>query len=295
MLQLILHPARLCLHASLLMVGWGWLASEITFAQQKSVASAVRSMAEAIAPNSVSVPEPAPSMLPSSVQLDPLNSPYPVPWSWVLANLSAPPGREVAHTQYYRSPSLLSPDGRYATYSRIQMQISPDFTQSRVSSVLFLENLRSGDLRTITASSPLAMSESAQSPQPTHSESAAPGTIAILIPIAWSETGDRLLAREFESIFGSDIASDYAVIWDSRLNRTRTVAPTRIQYTNAVLLGWSRANPEQILFRVGNIGDPQWPLWTVDLSGQTTAAPSDRPQVFGRFVNSIWTGPQAQP
>ena len=292
MLQLILHPAQLCLHASLLMVGWILLASEITLAQQRYVANAVRSLAEATAPHSVSVPESAPPMPPSSIQLDPLNSPYPIPWNWVLANLTASPGSVGAYTQYYRSQSLISPDGRYAAYSRIQMQIYPDFTQSRVSSVLFLENLRTGDLRTITASSPLALGESWQQSQP---EEPGAGTIAILIPIAWSETGDRLLAREFESVFGSDIASDYAVIWDGPSNRTRTIAPTRIQYTNAVLLGWSKTHPEQALFRAGSLGDSQWPLWTVDVTGQTTAAPSDRPQIFGRFVNSIWTGPQTQP
>lgn len=274
------------------MVGWVLLISDITIAQSQSVAKAVRSLAEATSPNSVPVPEPASPMSPSTVQLDPLNSPYPVPWNWVLANLTASPGTKVGHTQYYRSQSLISPDGRFAAYSRIQMQIDPDFSQSRVSSVLFLEDLRAGDLRTIAASSPLSSTEGSQLSQP---EAAMAGTIAILIPIAWSEAGDRLLAREFESIFGSDIASDYAVIWDRPSNRTRTVAPTRIQYTNAVLLGWSQAHPEQTLFRAGNIGDSQWPLWTVDVTGQTTAAPSDRPQVFGRFVNSIWTGPQAQP
>lgn len=231
-------------------------------------------------------------MPPTSVQLDPLNSPHPIPWNWVLANLSATPHHETASIQYYRSQSLLSPDGRYAAYSRIQMQIRPDFTQSRVSSVLFLENLRTGDLRTITASSPLSLSGENLEVDPA---AAAAGTIAILIPIAWSEAGDRILAREFESVFGSDIASDYAVIWDRQLNRTSTVAPTRIQYTNAVLLGWSQAHPEQALFRAGNIGDLEWPLWTVDLAGQTTTAPSDRPQIFGRSVNSIWTGPQSHP
>ncbi|MBD1862030.1 MULTISPECIES: hypothetical protein [Trichocoleus] len=226
----------------------------------------------------------------SSVQLDPLNSPHPIPWNWVLANLTVTEDSEAAHRQYYRSQSLISPDGQYAAYSRIQMQVHPDFTQSWVSSVLFLENLRTGDLRTITASSPLSMSG-----QPTEVDpaEAVAGTIAILVPIAWSATGDRILAREFESIFGSDIASDYAVIWDRQLNRTSTVAPTRIQYTNAVLLGWSQAHPEQTLFQAGNLGESPWPLWTVDLAGQTTAAPRDRPQVFGRSVNSIWTGPQS--
>ena len=239
-------------------------------------------------PNSSQDPASAPPMRSQSVQLDPLNSPHPVPWNWVLANLTAAPETESAQIRYYRSQALISPDGRYSAYSRIQMQVHPDFTQNRISSVLFLENLATGDLRTIIASSPLA-----EQPGMTATDQPLTGTIAILIPVAWSETGDRILAREFESIFGSDIASDYAVIWDRQRNHTRTVAPTRIQYTNAVLLGWSQAHPEQALFRAGNIGEAQWPLWTVDLTGRTTAAPEDQPLVFGRFVNSIWTGPQA--
>lgn len=224
-----------------------------------------------------------------SVQLDPLNSPHPIPWNWVLANLTTTPAEQGSQIRYYRSQALVSPDGQYSAYSRIQMRVHTDFTQSRVSSVLFLENLRTGDLRTIVASSPLAD----QAPTAPKTQPAPNGTIAILIPVAWSESGDRILAREFESIFGSDIASDYAVIWDRQLNRTSTVAPTRIQYTNAVLLGWSQTHPEQTLFRAGNMGEPQWPLWTVDLTGRTAAAPEDQPLVFGQSVNSIWTGPQA--
>jgi hypothetical protein len=226
-----------------------------------------------------------------SVQLDPLNSPHPIPWNWVLANLTVTSAEPRSQVRYYRSQALVSPDGNYSAYSRIQMRVHPNFTQSRVSSVLFLENLKTGDLRTIVASSPLA-DPTPTIPQP-QSQPAPEGTIAILIPVAWSESGDRILAREFESIFGSDIASDYAVVWDRQLNHTSTVAPTRIQYTNAVLLGWSQTHPDQTLFRAGNLGDSKWPLWTVDLTGRTTAAPEDQPLVFGQSINSIWTGPQA--
>ncbi|PSB68033.1 hypothetical protein C7B61_02990, partial [filamentous cyanobacterium CCP1] len=77
--------------------------------------------------------------------------------------------------RYYRSQSLISPDGQYAAYSRIQMQLSADFTQSRVASVLFLENLRTGELQTITASSPFADNPFLSG------EPNSPGTIAILI------------------------------------------------------------------------------------------------------------------
>jgi hypothetical protein len=218
---------------------------------------------------------------------DPLDSPYPVPWNWVLAMLAERETVSYPKFRYYRSQSLISPDGEYAAYSRIQLQLSEDFTQSRVASVLFLENLQTGELQTITASSPFA-------DNPFQSGELNPtGTIAILIPVAWSETSDRVLAREFESIFGSDIASDFAVVWDRRTNRTYTIAPTVVQYSNAVLLGWSQSNPQQVLFRAGMLGQTDWSMYAVDVQGQTAYASHDQPVTFGRVVNSIWSGPQA--
>jgi hypothetical protein len=227
-----------------------------------------------------------------SVQIDPLNSPYPIPWNWVLATQAEIAQSQTPYLRYYRSQSLLSPDGQYAAYSRIQMQVSPTFTQSRVSSVLFLENLQTGDLQTITASSPLA-NDSSFADQHAASDPAETGTIAILIPIAWSEQSDRILAREFESVFGSDIASDYAVVWDRQLSRTYTIAPTRVQYSNAILLGWSRTRPELVLFQTGNLGEEQLHQWAVDFDGCTAAAVEDQPVAFGQLVNHVWAGPQA--
>ncbi len=227
-------------------------------------------------------------MTPQPVQIDPLNSPYPVPWNWVLATQAEINPSSALELRYYRSQSLISPDGQYAAYSRIQMRVRPDYTQSQVSSVLFIENLRTGDLQTITASSPFS-----DNPFTAAEGVDQKGKIAILIPVAWSETGDRVLAREFESILGSDIASDYAVVWDRKLNRAHTLAPSRIQYSNAILLGWSQTHPNRVLFRAGYMGDESWPLWAVDLTGQTVLAAEDQPVTFGRLVNSIWAGPQA--
>lgn len=227
-------------------------------------------------------------MKPPSVQVDPINSPYPVPWTWVMATLSDQRILPETKFRYYRSPSLISPDGQYAAYSRIQVRLSSHFTQTQVASTLFLENLTTGDLQTITASSPFANNPFAPS-----DGSQQPGTIAILIPIAWSEESDRILAREFESIFGSDIASDFAVVWDRPSNRTYTLAPNHVQYSNAVLLGWSQSHPGQVLFRTGMIGNEDWSLYAVDVRGQTAHADDDRPITYGQVVNSIWSGPQA--
>lgn len=223
------------------------------------------------------------------LQLDPLNSPYPVPWNWVQAMLTESPSLTTPTLRYYRSPALISPSGEYAAYSRIQIQVQPSFTQSRVGSVLFLENLRTGDLQTITAASPFA-----DNPFIADSEPGRAGTIAILIPVAWSESGDRILAREFESLFGTDLASDYAVVWDRQQNRTQTIAPTQVEYSNAVLLGWSQSDPTQVLFRAGNLGDEEWGIWAVSVDGDTVAATAaDQPIVFGQVVNNVWAGPQA--
>lgn len=191
-------------------------------------------------------------------------------------------------TRYYRSPSLKSPDGQYAAYSRIQMTVVPDFTQSRISSVLFLENLRTGNLKTITAESPLS-----ETLFPTQTEAPPAGAIAMLIPISWSADSRFVLAREFESLFGSGLASDYAVIWDCQQGYTYTVSPTRIQYSHAVLLGWSQFYPNRVLFRAGEMGEDPWRLWTVDQTGTTSASPNDQPAVYGEVLTHIWAGPQS--
>jgi hypothetical protein len=169
------------------------------------------------------------------------------------------------------------------------MQVEPEYFRSYVTSVLFLENLRTGDLQAITPASPLADNPFLQ----TGVDLA--GRISIVIPVSWSEKGDRLLAREFESLFGSDLASDYAVVVDRQRNRVKTLAPTKVEYTNAILLGWSQLQPEQVLFRAGCMGDEHWQQWTVDLNGQTLLAKGDRPLTYGQAIHSIWTGPQMQP
>jgi len=228
-------------------------------------------------------------MIEPEVPIDPLNSAYPIPWNWVLATYAEFGDNHNIGSRFYRSPSLVSPDGQYAAYSRIQMQAEPELFGSRVTSVMFLENLQTGDLRTITASSPLA-----DNPFGSSNETSVPGTISILIPVSWSESGDRILARQFEGMLNSSDASDYAVVWDRRNNHTSTLSPQRVQYTNAVLLGWSKIDSECVLFRAGNLGDESWPVWSVSIDGKTQLASQDRPIVYGQVLNQVWTGAQAR-
>jgi hypothetical protein len=193
---------------------------------------------------------------------------------------------KTAAFRYYRSQSLVSPDGSFAAYSRIQLQLSPEITQSRIASILFVERLATGELQTVTPAAPFA-----DNPFVAEALLNQPGTIAMLIPIAWSEDGERLLAREFESKFCSSLASDFAVVWERNFNRTYTLAPTQIQYSNAVLLGWSQAYPDHVLFQAGQMGEENWPLYAVDTSGQTLQVPNDQPLAFGQYANGFW-GPQ---
>ncbi len=238
--------------------------------------------------SSKEVVDPAPEIDRPLVQSDPLDSPHPVPWNWVLATQAQVSVKGGSGVRYYRSRSLVSPDGQYAAYSRIQLDVQPELYRSRVTSVMFLENLKTKELRVITASSPLAEHQFSKNP-----EASKPGTIAILIPVSWSPGGDRLLARQFEGLFSTSDASDYAVVWDRQSNSTSTITPGDVQYSNAVLLGWSQTNPSQVLFRAGELGDEKPPLWAVNLKGQTVAALEDKPLIVGQLVNYLWAGPQA--
>ena len=239
---------------------------------------------------SMEVPEEiAPDMIETGVQIDPLDSPHPVPWNWVLATNAQLSASNSFGLRYYRSQPLLSPDGKYAAYSRISMKGQPQLYNSRVTSVMFLENLQTGDLRTITASSPLS-----DNPLVGSEAGDMPGTFSILIPVSWSGSSDRLLARQFEGIFNTGDATDYAVIWDRSQNRVTTVAPQGVDYSNAVLLGWSQIDSDRVLFRAGELGEENWPVLSVDFSGNTALALEDEPIVYGKLVNQVWTGPQAR-
>jgi hypothetical protein len=204
-----------------------------------------------------------------------------------MALLAQASAQKTMGLHYYRSQSLISPDQRYAAYSRLQFQVYPEAYRSHLTSLLFVENLQTGDLQAITPASPLAENPFLDS------EADRTGHISIVLPVSWSERGDRLLAREFESLFGSDIASDYAVIVEQQDYRVSTVAPTSLHYTTAILLGWSLKYPDRALFRVGMLGDEtSWHLWAVDARGQMSPTDADAPTTFGQVSTTLWTGPQ---
>lgn len=185
---------------------------------QLTLAQSINVIASAATPT-LTVEEQALTPLPSE---DPLNSPHPIPWEWVMDTQANVSTNRDGGVRYYRTSSVVSPDGDYAAYSRIQMFAQPELYRSRVNSMMFIENLRTGKLRQLKSSFPHPENPSVEGDP-------VPGTISILTPVGWSRKSDRLLARRFEGVFNSSDATDVAVIWDRQHDRSASVAPSQHQ------------------------------------------------------------------
>jgi hypothetical protein len=207
---------------------------------------------------------------------DPIASPYPIPWGWVEKAQSEVTRSGRAEVRSYQSEQMVSPDGEYTAYSQIRMRVEPQFTASQISSALVIKHRPTGQIQQIELPTRL-LRNSARPSDLT-------GTIAILWPVGWSQTGDRLLIRNFVALTSSDIASDSAVVWYRQSKRTATICPQSVDYDTAVLMGWSATHPNQLLFRTSLLGDSQEQLWAVNEQGQTIAAPGDRPLIYGQRV-----------
>ncbi|MGB6299696.1 MAG: hypothetical protein WBF90_26455 [Rivularia sp. (in: cyanobacteria)] len=232
---------------------------------------------------------------PSEVsQQDPIGSPHPVPWKWITATQETVSSKTGSGVRYYRSAPVISPDGRYSIYSRVKLEVKPQMHKSRVSSVLFVEDRETNNLKVVASTSalidPLLKAKGMRG-----EVSQIPGKIGVLVPVGWSENGERFLARKFEGLFNTAHASDQALIWNRQKNRANTVAPSQKnhQYDIAVLLGWSKNAPDNVVFQAGEMGQETWPTITVANDGKTIATPEvDQPTTFGRKVNDVWAGPQ---
>jgi hypothetical protein len=225
-------------------------------------------------------------------QEDPLNSPYPIPMKWINQTQETV-GAKGGGVRYYRSSPVTSPDGRYRVYSRVQLEVKPEQYNSRVSSVLFIEDKQSKKLRVVASTS---LNNDVLVNTKAAPDANGEGTIGVLVPVSWSEKGDRFLARRFEGVMNTSDVSDYAVIWHRERDRANTVEPTRQGGEHekiAILLGWSKTQPNHVMFRTGELGDENWPLVTVSDEGKTTGAANvDQPVTFGNRVSDIWAGPQ---
>jgi hypothetical protein len=227
---------------------------------------------------------------------DPIGSPHPIPWKWIMATQEAIGSKGGSGVRYYRSVPVVSPDGKYVVYSRVRLEVKPEMYNSRVTSVLFVEEVQTKKLRVIASTALLSdplLQTKAQSPEPTEGN----GKIGVLVPVSWSEKGDRFLARKFEGIFNTADSTDHAVIWDRQNNQANTVSPVQAEDEHekiAVLLGWSKSQPDHVLFRAGELGDEDWPLVKVAIDGKTvnTNIDTDQPITFGQKLTDVWGGPQ---
>ncbi len=227
-------------------------------------------------------------------QQDPIGSPHHIPWQWIQATQEAISSKGGSGVRYYRSVPVVSPDGRYAMYSRVQLEVRPEMYNSRVSSVLFIEDRQTRQLQVVTSTSSLSdplLKVNVSSPN-TDTQ----GSIGVLVPVSWSEKGERFLARKFEGLMNSSDATDRAVIWDRQKNNTNTVSPNEGENDAekiAILLGWSKTQPNSVLFRTGEIGsEEKWPLMAVTDDGKTVAANAvDQPITFGEKAKEVWENP----
>jgi hypothetical protein len=228
-------------------------------------------------------------------QTDPINSPHPIPWQWIMDTQEVVGAKGGSGVRYYRSKPVISPDGKYAIYSRVQMDVKPEMHNSRVNSVLFVEDRETKRLRVMASTSvvidPLLKRQASLAEQPDSD-----GKIGVLVPVSWSEKGDRFLARKFVAIFNTADATDQAVIWDRQQNNLNVVSPVESQDDHekiSILLGWSKKKPNNVLFRSGELGEENWPLLQVANDGRTVdiSAEGDQAVTFGER-GSIWADPQ---
>ncbi len=226
-------------------------------------------------------------------QQDPLGSSYPIPWQWIQATQEAISSRNGRGTRYYRSLPVVSPDGRYAIYSRVQLEVEPEMYNSRVTSVLFVEDRQTRKLQVINTTS--AMSDPLLKSRKSSPDRDRAGAIGVLVPVSWSKNGACFLARKFEGVMNTSDLTDHAVIWDRQKNHTSTVAPSpgkNDQEKIAVLLGWSTTHPDHALFRAGEMGEENWSLVTVASDGTSiTGNEADQPITFGQKARELWAEP----
>jgi hypothetical protein len=231
-------------------------------------------------------------------QIDPIGSPHPIPWKWITATQEEIGSKGGSGVRHYRSIPVVSPDGKYAVYSRVQLEVKPQMYNSRVTSIMFVQDMQTKKLWVMASTTPVSdpllkvkavKAESSEETDPS-------GKIGVLVPVSWSEKGDRFLARKFEGIFNAGDSTDSAVIWDRQKNHANTVAPVNEEDEHekiAVLLGWSKSQPDHVLFRAGELGEENWPLMQVTNDGKTvTTTEDDQPITFGKKVTEIWAGPQ---
>lgn len=260
----------------------------------KLLAATPRTVQPKLTPDVPVVEQPEEAQL---VQVDPIGSPHPIPWQWIMETQEAISANGGSGVRHYRSLPVTSPDGRYVVYSRVQLEVRPEMYNSVVTSVMFVEDTQTRRLRVLTSTAPL--SDPLLNTQVASAESAdmiPDGNIGVLVPVSWSEKSDRFLARKFSGRFNTGDSTDHAVIWERQRNHINTVAPPREEHEHekiAILLGWSKNRPDHALFRAGEMGEENWPLVQVASDGKSlNTTEADQPITFGQKVSNVWADPQ---
>jgi len=274
-----------------------YLSTEKSFTESLTATQVAPTLRESQPTTTTEIRVTEPHDEPQIEQIDPIGSPHPIPWKWITATQEAIGSNGGSGVRHYRSVPVVSPDGKYAVYSRVQLEVKPEMYNSRVTSVLFVQDMQTKELWVMASTSPVSdpllkvKAVKAAFPEETDTN----GQIGVLVPVSWSEKGDRFLARKFEGIFNTGDSTDSAVIWDRQKNHVNTVAPANEEEHEkiAVLLGWSKIQPDHALFRAGELGEENWPLMQVANDGKTvTTTDDDQPITFGKKITEIWAGPQ---
>ncbi len=213
---------------------------------------------------------------PAWVPEDPLASAYPIPWRWVWSIQAQAERTRRPIWSITQSPTLISPDGRYRAFSRVQVIAQRDYTRTQVSSTLHILSSRGAP--------PIVLQPVGQPRRPE------PGQLWVLVPVSWSADGKQLLVRQVFGWFGSSEISDSALVWQGEGQRARIVTPQAVAHTHALLLGWSREMPTSILFETRILGLERPSRWQVDLDGLTLAVrDEDAPVTYGIAQGTTWT------
>ncbi|MEH2081503.1 MAG: hypothetical protein V7K89_16325 [Nostoc sp.] len=274
-----------------------YLSREKSFTESLTATQVAPTIRESQSITTTEIPVVEPVNESQAEQIDPIGSPHPIPWKWITATQEAIASNGGSGVRHYRSVPVISPDGKYAVYSRVQLEVKPQMYNSRVTSVLFIQDMQTKKLWVMASTTPVSdpllkvKAVKAESSEETDMS----GKIGVLVPVSWSEKGDRFLARKFDGIFNTGDSTDSAVIWDRQKNHANTVAPVSDEEHEkvAVLLGWSKRQPDHVLFRAGELGEENWPLMQVANDGKTVpTTDQDQPITFGKKVTEIWAGPQ---
>ncbi|AFY61629.1 hypothetical protein [Synechococcus sp. PCC 6312] len=214
----------------------------------------------------------------STTPADPINSPFPLPWAWIIQQQKLAATSHQAQIYAQKTATFISPDGVYEAQAELIFHAHPNFADNQLTSTLTITNTHTQAVQQWQSSS-LIDPELRQDLPPDGA-----GLIAVLWPVGWSASGEQLLIRNFQGLFSTDFASDVAVIWSRPQQTLTAVWPQSVEYDHATLLGWSQEQPDQILFQTATMGEPKTQVWAVNRQQEMLARPSDRPQVYGQTL-----------